>query len=175
MNRYTKRRPTEGTSIFDWLKVKVSNLLRKRLKIVALFAIAAIVEQSMSSTLQAQEVPTVDPSQPLTSLKTVSIPEPSNLAEFVTNKTAALVLGKSLFWDMQTGSDNIQSCASCHFHAGADNRSKHQLSPGLLRVNADGSPNPDTTFNTGGLNYQLKANDYPFTSLQTSTIASHKS
>lgn len=162
MNRYTKRRPPKGTSIFDWLKVKVSNLLKKRLKIVVLFAIAAIVGQSMSSTLQAQEVLTVDPSQPLTSLKTVSIPEPSNLAEFVTNKTAALVLGKSLFWDMQTGSDNIQSCASCHFSAGADNRSKHQLSPGLLRVNADGSPNPDTTFNTGGLNYQLKANDYPF-------------
>ncbi len=91
MNRYTKRRPPKGTPAFDWLKVKVSNLLKKRLKIVVLFAIAAIVGQSMSSALQAEEVPSVEPSQPLTSLKTVSIPEPSLLAEFVTNKTSLLL------------------------------------------------------------------------------------
>ena len=40
-------------------------------------------------------------------------------------------LGKALFWDMQVGGDGIQSCASCHYHAGADNRITNQMSPGL--------------------------------------------
>ncbi|HEY9674525.1 MAG TPA: cytochrome c peroxidase, partial [Waterburya sp.] len=35
-------------------------------------------------------------------------------------------------------------------------------SPGLLRVNADKSANPDKTFQTGGANYQLTAGDFPF-------------
>jgi hypothetical protein len=37
----------------------------------------------------------------------VPIPEPSNLAEFVQNRTVAIALGKTLFWDMQVGSDGI--------------------------------------------------------------------
>jgi cytochrome c peroxidase len=41
----------------------------------------------------------------------------------------AMVLGKSLFWDMQVGSDAVQSCGSCHFHAGADNRTRNQINP----------------------------------------------
>ena len=45
----------------------------------------------------------------------------------------ARALGKALFWDMQVGSDGIQACASCHFRAGADPRSRNQLSPGLRR------------------------------------------
>lgn len=131
----------------------------KRLKSGA--AIAALVTTAILAghTVSAQVSP---PSQPLGSLKSVSIPEPSNLGEFVKNKTAAIELGKSLFWDMQVGSDGLQSCASCHFHAGTDTRTKNQLSPGLLRVNADGSPNPDETFNLGGLNYTLKPGDFPF-------------
>ncbi|MFN6560739.1 MAG: hypothetical protein RMY28_013280 [Nostoc sp. ChiSLP01] len=50
---------------------------------------------------------------------------------------------------MQVGSDGITSCASCHFHVGADNRAKNQLSPGISRVNADKTPNPDNTFSIG--------------------------
>jgi hypothetical protein len=45
-------------------------------------------------------------------------------------RRAAEILGKALFWDMQVGSDGVQSCASCHFNAGADNRTKGQLNPG---------------------------------------------
>ena len=37
------------------------------------------------------------------------------------------MLGKALFWDMQVGSDGIQACATCHFQAGADVRSKNQV------------------------------------------------
>jgi cytochrome c peroxidase len=112
---------------------------------------AAIVAAAViaGSIVSAQVAP---PSQPLGSLKNVPIPEPSNLGDFVKDKTAAIRLGKSLFWDMQVGSDGKQSCATCHFHAGTDSRSKNQIHPGA-----------DTIFNTGGSpNYQLKAEDYPF-------------
>jgi cytochrome c peroxidase len=87
---------------------------------------------------------------------------PANLSDFVEDETALLKLGKALFWDMQLGSDGIQSCASCHFHAGADNRSKNQISPGLLA-----SPQ-DKSFSSvlgGGPNYQLTAADFPFRKL----------
>ena len=33
---------------------------------------------------------------------------------------------------MQVGSDGVQACASCHFHAGADNRTVNQINPGTL-------------------------------------------
>lgn len=87
-------------------------------------------------------------------LSQVPIQEPSNLYEFVKNKQRAIELGKALFWDMQVGSDGVQACASCHFNAGADSRTKNQLSPGLL----DG----DTTFEAGkGANFQLATGDFP--------------
>jgi cytochrome c peroxidase len=101
------------------------------------------------------QAPPPDPPTPLASLKTAPVPEPANLAEFVANKPAAIRLGKALFWDMQAGSDGVQACASCHFHAGADNRRKNQLSPGLLAG--------DTTFQIGGPNYTLTPRDFPFT------------
>jgi cytochrome c peroxidase len=63
-------------------------------------------------------------------LSQVPVPEPANLAQFVTDKAAAIRLGKALFWDMQVGSDGVQACASCHFVAGADSRLKNQLHPG---------------------------------------------
>ncbi len=63
------------------------------------------------------------------SLKTVPVPTPPDMANYVTDSKALVVLGKALFWDMQTGSDGKQACASCHFHAGADHRSANQLNP----------------------------------------------
>ena len=56
------------------------------------------------------------------------------LGDFVRDPAMARALGKALFWDMQVGSDGVQACASCHFRAGADPRSKNQLSPGLKRA-----------------------------------------
>lgn len=148
------------TSPLTRLGTNLSKILKKKISITVLTAAVVIAGHGMSSIVSAQVVP--EPVPQLASLKSVPVPEPSNLAEFVSDKTAAIVLGKSLFWDMQVGSNGKQACASCHFHAGADSRSKHQLSPGLLRVNADGSPNPDIVFDSGGLNYQLKPSDYPF-------------
>ena len=64
------------------------------------------------------------------SLDTVNVPLPKDIDNFVKNKDAAILLGKSLFWDMQVGSDAKTACASCHFHAGGDSRITHQLNPG---------------------------------------------
>lgn len=103
------------------------------------------------------------------SLKTVPVPGPSAaiLSEFVKDKQAAIQLGKALFWDARVGSDNKTSCATCHFSAGADNRSKNQLDPGALRRFprlAPNAPNPDPTFQLGaGPNYQLRIEDFPLT------------
>ena len=60
-------------------------------------------------------------------------------AEIVKDEKALERLGKALFWDMQAGSDGIQACASCHFKAGADGRSKNQISPGLNDTNFNGA------------------------------------
>ncbi|HYO57404.1 cytochrome-c peroxidase [Archangium sp.] len=95
-------------------------------------------------------------------LRAVPVPKPPNLGDFVKDEQAAIALGKALFWDMQVGSDGQTACASCHFRAGADPRSKNQLSPGLNHVSG-----PDLTFKTGGLNHQLQASDFPLTRLLT--------
>jgi cytochrome c peroxidase len=88
------------------------------------------------------------------SLKTVPVPEPPNLANFVRDRAAAIQLGKALFWDMQVGSDGITACASCHFHAGADSRNKGQLNPDTL--------GGDSTFQAGGRNTALGRGKFPF-------------
>src|SRR4029450_12282915 len=62
------------------------------------------------------------------SLKSVSVPKPSNLSRYVRDERALVVLGKALFWDMQLSSDSRVACASCHFHAGADHRLHNALS-----------------------------------------------
>jgi hypothetical protein len=79
------------------------------------------------------------------------------------------VLGKALFWDMQVGSDGVQACATCHFRAGADPRTKNQISPGFLRVTFQPGggmvPDPDFDFAAGGVaqgpNYRLTPEDFP--------------
>jgi cytochrome c peroxidase len=55
--------------------------------------------------------------------------------DFVKDQAALIRLGKAFFWDMQVGSDGVQSCASCHFNAGADIRTRNQVSPGMQDMN----------------------------------------
>lgn len=97
------------------------------------------------------------------SLKGLPVPQAANLGQFIKSNHAAIALGKALFWDMQAGSDG-QACASCHFHAGADDRKENQLSPGLLDEN--GPPLSDTFNPTAsgavGPNVTLTAADFPF-------------
>jgi len=94
-------------------------------------------------------------------LRAIPVPEPGNLGDFVSDPNMARALGKALFWDMQVGSDGIQACASCHFRAGADPRSKNQLNPDVKRA-----AGPDLTYMTGpGPNYQLRPENFPLTRL----------
>ncbi len=102
--------------------------------------------------------PISDPVVAIGTLQGAVVPEPPNLLEFIKDRQAAIALGKALFWDSQVGSDGITACASCHFHAGADNRATNQLSPGLLATPMD------TTLQTGNgsHNYTLQPADFPF-------------
>ena len=108
------------------------------------------------------------------SLKQVEIKESKRLHKFLNRDDHGELrvgdlrqLGKALFWEQAAGSDGM-ACASCHFHAGADNRTKNQLSPGLNRVDSNNNPNPDNNFEPtasggmGGPNYTLVSEDFPF-------------
>jgi cytochrome c peroxidase len=73
---------------------------------------------------------------------------------------------------MQVGSDGIQACASCHYKAGADGRTKNQMNPGLLRFANerkddvegyfDAPALPDEDFDTKAPNESVVRSDYPF-------------
>jgi cytochrome c peroxidase len=115
---------------------------------------AALLAALLSPASQAQ---VAEPAPAPEGLKGVPVPEPGDLSTYVANRAAAIRLGKALFWDMQLGSDGKTACASCHFQAGADPRARNQVSPGLLRVNPDKSPNPDTSFQVGGPNHRPQA------------------
>ncbi len=108
--------------------------------------------------------------KPTPGLNTVRPPRVPGLiggsSSIVVNPAAARVLGKALFWDMAVGSDG-SACASCHYHAGADSRTKNQINTGDLDSNhvlgltfqpTKSGGNPNSTINT---NYQLKQADFP--------------
>jgi cytochrome c peroxidase len=77
-----------------------------------------------------------------------------------TARLEAAALGKALFWDMQVGSDAVQACGTCHFNAGADNRTRNQTNPNHL--------GGDVTLQLhGGVqNTDLVATDFPFQTVQ---------
>src|SRR5438309_2887536 len=93
----------------------------------------------------------VIPLRPLAPLSSVPVPDVPGLSDFVANKAAAIALGKTLFWDMQAGSDGVVACASCHFNAGAVSRVNNSVSPGIKAG--------DSTFQVGvHLNGQIYHN-----------------
>lgn len=109
----------------------------------------ALVWLALSGLAHAQAPNEITPPSPLSK---ATRPEPANLNDFVANKAAAIALGKALFWEQRLGSDGLTACASCHYHAGADPRSKNQLSP------RPGS----ATYAFSGPNHQFAAADFPF-------------
>ena len=134
---------------------------------------AKIMAIMVCFTFTLSGVPGLALAQPqVSSLKDVPVPEPPNLADFVKDKQAAIALGKALFWDMQVGSDSVQACASCHSHAGADDRTKNQIDPGL-NGNDTVFGNSDIPGKDGlpqlGPNYQVKPSDFPFHSRDPET------
>ncbi|MFZ5445670.1 MAG: cytochrome c peroxidase [Myxococcota bacterium] len=46
----------------------------------------------------------------------------TSLDELLQDRTAAIALGKALFWDVRVGSDDQTACATCHSYFGADAR-----------------------------------------------------
>ncbi|MGF1723753.1 cytochrome c peroxidase [Photobacterium nomapromontoriensis] len=135
----------------------------KRRRLYALIAAGIL---GVSTTVLAVEA--VEESEPVDlsgigSLKGIQPAAVSGLYDYVKDKDAAIKLGKAFFWDMQAGSRG-QSCASCHFSAGADNRSKNQISPGLRHTDPAKREIFDPTLSggKGGPNYSLVPSDFPF-------------
>ena len=124
--------------------------MRRMLPVFGLGLAALIALQVASHPVTAQIVPDPAPSPP-PSLKTVKVPLPEDLGKYVIDKSAAIALGKALFWDLQTGGDGQTACASCHFQAGADTRITNQLNPG-----ANGA------FDVGMPNHTYMAGEFPF-------------
>ena len=62
-------------------------------------------------------------------LDSAPVPTPPDEATYIKSRSSAVKLGKALFWDMQAGADGRTACATCHFNAGADNRSRNQINP----------------------------------------------
>jgi cytochrome c peroxidase len=133
---------------------------------IALFFVGAQVLMAQG----AGQFPNDRPPQP-GALNLVTVPLPANLTDFVVDQKTAIVLGKALFWDQQAGSDGL-ACASCHFHAGADNRVMNQIDPGLRNTNvalqniwnltASNKSNKIGPPPGGGPNYTLNKGDFPF-------------
>jgi len=103
---------------------------------------------------RAPGLQTFNPPRPLSQ---VPVPLPPTLNQYVRDFDAAVRLGKAFFWDVQAGSDGLTACASCHWQAGADGRTRSQLAPG-----ADGA-RATLSSGGGGINYEPSAADFPFT------------
>ncbi|MCU1221782.1 MAG: hypothetical protein JWN42_2979 [Candidatus Angelobacter sp.] len=116
------------------------------------------------------------PLRPLAPLSSVPIPPVFGMEGIIADKTAAIELGKALFWDMQAGSDDIQACASCHFNAGADSRANNEVNPGQaggdntfqLGMPANGSLGPNYHYKAGSADAGFGGyhdGDFPFRKL----------
>lgn len=147
MNRYNMNKALRFT------------LLTKKIR--AIIAPGAIL---LLAALVAEEAAAHGNTPP--SLQGIEVPATPGLldgdAPIVIDKSAAIQLGKALFWDVNVGSDGM-ACASCHFHAGADARVKNQLSPGLFHDSLPTTQTFETTASggSGGPNYILKRSDFP--------------
>jgi cytochrome c peroxidase len=151
-----------------------------------LIAVGLACESAIAASPPEVVTPVVDvPS--LQSLHGMTPPDPSGteggrkvdlMTDYVLNRSAAILLGKALFWDMEIGSDGSTACASCHFHAGVDHRITNQINPGQANTNSNVSsifnkpfvasdiPGDVASYLTksggkGGPNYTLKKTDFP--------------
>ena len=108
------------------------------------------------------------PKGPPGPLSSIPVPLPADLDRYIASRERAIALGKALFWDMQVGSDGRTACATCHWHAGADQRLKNSLHPGAPGSNFGPQyPQSASLFTAAvgqfrGVNKTLKADDFPF-------------
>jgi cytochrome c peroxidase len=166
------RYATRGTALPAF---SLGGLQTKTSKLLAVFLSLALVTVPVQAQVQTYSCPTafgpvvavpVLPATLMQSLRTVPNPVLPNgplgvtrldLTDYIANQQAAIQLGKAFFWEMQAGSDNKTACATCHFQAGADTRTRNQMNPGANN-SFDGYAGlaPNYTYNPGG-------NDFPFT------------
>jgi hypothetical protein len=140
-------KPSSGTLVFVRIFIWVIAIT------VAVGYFAHVRAQSGGLPEQGMVIPL----RPLAPLSTVPVPPVFGMEGILADKTAAIQLGKALFWDMQAGSDDIQACASCHFNAGADSRAINQVNPGQaggdnnfhIGVSANGSLGPNYHYKAG--------------------------
>lgn len=157
--------------------MKLSSGIRTALRVFA-SVLAIVVALGYYGHVRAQSgVGSVRvPLRPLAPLSSVPIPPVFGLEGIVNDKTAAIQLGKALFWDMQAGSDDIQACATCHFNAGADSRATNEVNPGQaggdttfqLGVPFNGSFGPNYHYNPGSADAGFGGyhdGDFPFRKL----------
>lgn len=150
-------RPSSGTLAFVRLFAWVIAI------ITALGYFAYVRAQSSGLPEQGMVIPL----RPLAPLSTVTVPPVFGMEGILADKTAAIKLGKALFWDMQAGSDDVQACASCHFNAGADSRAINEVNPGQAGGDNhfDISAGPNYHLNPGSSNAGFGGyhdGDFPF-------------
>ena len=140
-----------------------SKTFREKIYIGTGLAISGLLAYGVAMA-QTVPVPIIEPPATFETLKGVPVPLPAQLGDYIKDKTAAIQLGKALFWDSAVGSDGKTACASCHFHAGADSRISNQTSPGLNNKTPTFVPiyNPTQTSAVSGPNYTLDKDDFPF-------------
>ncbi|WP_304414192.1 cytochrome-c peroxidase [Photobacterium atrarenae] len=134
--------------------------MRKNARLGVFIAVTGLLAASVHQAVAASPE---KPSQYLPD----NLPEVPGLENYIKDKDAAIKLGKAFFWDMQAGSQG-QSCGSCHFAAGADNRAKNQISPSVLHTDSEmrdqfGYGDYQTLPSGGkpGPNYTLVKEDFP--------------
>ena len=132
------------------------------------YAIRAVVTDlgGLTATATANvtvNAPAGSPARVLQSLKGAPVPQPASINSYIANRTAAIALGKALFWDTQVGSDGRTACASCHFQAGADVRFKNQSNPGMNRTGVSTYSFAPTKSGVAasGPNYKMTSADFP--------------
>ncbi|HAP07309.1 MAG TPA: hypothetical protein DCR20_05755, partial [Planctomycetaceae bacterium] len=108
-------------------------------------------------------------------LESIPVPLPPDLADYVVDREAAIVLGKAFFWDQQVGSDGRTACASCHWNAGADIRTVNTLHPGVPgsafghQTSTGSALSEAAVQHFRGANLLLAADDFPFHRVQNPT------
>jgi cytochrome c peroxidase len=128
----------------------------------------SVAFQQKPASEEPAPAPEEDDGVELAALDTIPVPLPDDLDAYIKDKDAAILLGKSLFWDTQVGSDGKVACATCHWHAGADARTRNTLNPGApgsaFGPQRDGQAalNELAVGRFRGANADLQAEDFPF-------------
>ncbi|RYU60851.1 hypothetical protein EWI61_06130 [Methylolobus aquaticus] len=107
-------------AIMNWFRVTVVST------IVSGTAMAATGDLPIPGPLSAAVRPPMD-------VRVDGVAQRAGIGSLIKDNRAAIKLGKVLFWDTQVGSDGV-ACATCHYHAGSDHRTRNQINPATLRT-----------------------------------------